>query len=125
MISSTSSLASSTPATSANVTLFCESFSIRAFDLPNDMAFPPPAWSWRMKRKNMSPMKTIGRSVMSVLDQNGEASSFSNVTRGAGWVLSSGRRSSRSFSSASGPMVSRPELAPFTPSGPVAFTVYV
>ena len=77
MISSTSSFASSTPATSANVTLFWESFSMRAFDLPKDIALPPPAWSWRMKRKNIKPMNTIGSSVMRVLDQNGEASSFS------------------------------------------------
>ena len=84
MISSTSSFASSTPATSANVTLFCESFSMRAFDLPKDIALPPPACSWRMNRKNISPMNTIGRSVMRVLDQNGEASSFSKYTFGAG-----------------------------------------
>jgi hypothetical protein len=43
MISSTSSFASSMPATSANVTLFCESLSMRAFALPNDIALPPPA----------------------------------------------------------------------------------
>ena len=77
MISSTSSFASSTPATSANVTLFCESESIRALLLPKLIALPPPAWSWRMKRKNITPMKSIGRSGTRVLDQKGEVSSFS------------------------------------------------
>ncbi len=77
MISSTSSFASSMPATSANVTLFCESLSMRALALPKDMALPPPAWSCRMKRKNMMPMKSIGRSVTSVDDQKGVESSFS------------------------------------------------
>ena len=77
MISSTSSFASSMPATSANVTLFCESLSMRALALPKDIALPPPAWSCRMKRKNMMPMKSIGRRVTSVDDQKGVVSSFS------------------------------------------------
>ena len=42
MISSTSSLASSMPATSANVTFFWFSESSLAFDLPKLMALPPP-----------------------------------------------------------------------------------
>ena len=50
MISSSSSFASSMPATSANVTLFCDSLSRRARDLPKLIALPPPAWSWRMNR---------------------------------------------------------------------------
>ena len=50
MISSSSSLASSMPATSANVTLFCDSLSRRARDLPKLIALPPPAWSCRMNR---------------------------------------------------------------------------
>ncbi len=50
MISSTSSLASSMPATSAKVILFCASLSKRARLLPKLMALPPPAWSCLMKR---------------------------------------------------------------------------
>jgi hypothetical protein len=50
MISSTSSLASSTPATSSKVTLLALSLSMRARDLPKLIALPPPACSWRMNR---------------------------------------------------------------------------
>ena len=60
MISSTSSLASSMPATSAKVTLFWCSVSSLALDLPKLMALPPPACSWRMKRKNMTNRNSIG-----------------------------------------------------------------
>ena len=77
MISSTSSFASSMPATSAKVTLFCESLSMRALALPKDIALPPPACSCRMKRKNMMPMNSIGRRVTRVDDQKGVVSSFS------------------------------------------------
>ena len=80
MISSTSSFASSMPATSAKVTLFCDSLSSRARDLPKLIALPPPAWSWRMKRKNITSRKTIGSSVTIVRDQNGLCSSFSKMT---------------------------------------------
>src|SRR5213076_296714 len=45
MISSTSSLASSMPATSAKVILFCDSLSKRARLLPKLIALPPPACS--------------------------------------------------------------------------------
>ena len=57
--------------------LVLRSLSIRALLLPKLMALPPPAWSCRMKRKNMTPMKIIGTSVTIVVDQNGELSSFS------------------------------------------------
>ena len=49
MISCSSSLASSIPATSAKVTLFVVSVSSFARLLPNDIALPPPACIWRMK----------------------------------------------------------------------------
>ncbi len=49
MISSSSSLASSTPATSANVTLCWFSDRSLARLFPNDMAFPPPTCICRMK----------------------------------------------------------------------------
>jgi hypothetical protein len=60
MISSSSSLASSTPATSLNVMRFCESVSRRALDLPKLMALPLPLCSWRMKRKKMTSSTIIG-----------------------------------------------------------------
>ena len=57
MISRSSSLASSTPATSWNVTLFCFSEMSRARALPNDRALAPPPCIWRMK-KIQTPMKS-------------------------------------------------------------------
>ena len=60
MISSTSSLASSMPATSLKVTLFWCSVSSFALDLPKLIALPPPACSWRMKKKKITNRKTIG-----------------------------------------------------------------
>ncbi len=50
MISSSSSLASSTPATSSKVTLCW--FSVRSLArlFPNDIALPPPTCIWRMKK---------------------------------------------------------------------------
>ena len=50
MISSSSSLASSMPATSLNVTLWVFSLSSLARLLPNDIALPPPTCIWRMKK---------------------------------------------------------------------------
>ena len=49
MISSSSVLDSSTPATSSNVTRCWFSVSRRALDLPKLMALPPPACIWRTK----------------------------------------------------------------------------
>ena len=60
MISSTSSLASSTPETSANVTLFWFSVISLALALPKLIALPPPAWICRMMRKNKKTITTIG-----------------------------------------------------------------
>ena len=50
MISSSSSFASSMPATSANVTLWVFSVSSLARLFPNDIALPPPICIWRMKK---------------------------------------------------------------------------
>mmetsp|Transcript_34315 Transcript_34315/g.44240 ORF Transcript_34315/g.44240 Transcript_34315/m.44240 type:complete len:257 (+) Transcript_34315:1862-2632(+) len=60
--SSSSSLASSTPATSSNVTRPCFSVSRRARDLPKLIAPrpPPPDCIWRMKKIRIATMKTIG-----------------------------------------------------------------
>ena len=58
MISCSSSTASSTPATSRNV-IFGESTDIRlARDLPNDITFEPPPWTWFI-RNSQNPMKMI------------------------------------------------------------------
>ena len=60
MISSSSSLHSSMPATSAKVTLLWLSESSFAFDLPKVIALPPPPCSWRMKKMKKTKRKTIG-----------------------------------------------------------------
>jgi hypothetical protein len=74
MISSSSSRASSIPATSANVTLFFRSVSSRALLLPNDIARPPPACIWRRKRKNSPKISSIGSQDTSTLVQKPESS---------------------------------------------------
>ena len=50
MISCSSSFASSTPATSLNVTFFCELLDSFALLLPKESALLPPLCIWRMKR---------------------------------------------------------------------------
>ncbi len=58
MISWSSTLASSAPATSAKVTLGVSPASSLALDFPKANARLPPAWSWR-SRKNQRPRITI------------------------------------------------------------------
>ncbi len=58
MISCSSTLASSAPATSAKVILGVSPVSSFALDLPKENARLPPACSWR-RRKSQSPMITI------------------------------------------------------------------
>ena len=66
MISCSSTLASSAPATSAKVIFGVSPASSLAFDLPNANARLPPAWSWR-SRKNQRPRITIqGRAAMMI-----------------------------------------------------------
>ncbi len=60
MISSSSSLASSTPATSLKVTFLAWLDDRRAFDLPNDSALFPPLCIWRMKKTQTPSMSRIG-----------------------------------------------------------------
>src|SRR5712692_8202803 len=60
MISSSSSFASSIPATSAKVTLLWFSLRSFAFDLPKLIALPPPACSWRIKKMNRTQMMASG-----------------------------------------------------------------
>ena len=50
MISCSSSFGSSTPATSLNVTFFCELDDSLARLLPNESARLPPVWTCRMKK---------------------------------------------------------------------------
>ena len=69
-------MASSIPATSAKVTFFCRSESRRALLFPKLIAFPPPDWSWRMKKMKI-PMKRIIGSHVAMNDQNGETDSGS------------------------------------------------
>ena len=57
MISCSSSFASSTPATSLNVTFFCADEESFALLLPNDSALLPPLCIWRMK-KIQNPMSS-------------------------------------------------------------------
>src|SRR3954467_4087703 len=58
MISCSSSFASSTPATSLNVTFFCELDESFALLLPNDSALLPPLCIWRMKNSQKPIIKS-------------------------------------------------------------------
>ena len=60
MISSSSSFASSMPATSLNVTLWVFSLSSLARLLPKDIALPPPTCIWRMKKIHTPMSSSIG-----------------------------------------------------------------
>src|SRR5947207_4276626 len=60
MISCSSSFASSTPATSLNVTFFCELDDSFALLLPNDSALLPPLCIWRMKKIQKPIRRRIG-----------------------------------------------------------------
>jgi hypothetical protein len=71
MISCSSSLASSTPATSLNVTFFCCEASSLALDLPKERALLPPLCICLMK-KTQKPMRSRnGAQEMSMLAQAG------------------------------------------------------
>ena len=61
MISSSSSLASGTPATSSKVTFFCSGVSSLALDLPKDMALVPPACICRKKTNHRPTRISSGR----------------------------------------------------------------
>ena len=71
MISCSSSLASSTPATSLNVTFFCWLASSFALDLPKERALFPPLCICLMK-KTQKPMRSRkGAQEMSMFAQAG------------------------------------------------------
>jgi len=74
MISCSSSLASSTPATSLNVTFFCWLASSLAFDLPKDSALFPPLCIWRMKKTQKPMRRRKGAQEISMLAQAGVVS---------------------------------------------------
>ena len=61
-----SSLASSTPATSAKVTLPCFSVSSLALDLPKPMALPVPDCIWRMKNNHTPANKISGNQLIRI-----------------------------------------------------------
>ncbi len=75
MISSSSSLASSMPATSVKVTLCWFSVSSFARLLPNDIALPPPTCIWRMKKIHTPISSSIGNHWTSATKYQGSASS--------------------------------------------------
>jgi hypothetical protein len=60
MISWSSSFASSTPATSLNVTFFCALEESFALLLPNESALLPPLCIWRMKKIQNPIIRRIG-----------------------------------------------------------------
>ena len=64
-ISSSSSLASSAPATSSNVTVGRSLLNKRARLLPKDMAWLLAPWFWRMKKNKMAKTSTTGRKKVS------------------------------------------------------------
>ena len=65
MISRNSSLASSTPATSLNVTFFCCMESNRARLLPNERALFPPVCIWRIMKNHRAAKRMSGAQVPS------------------------------------------------------------
>ena len=56
-------MASSTPATSLNVTFFCALDDSFALLLPNDSALLPPLCIWRMKKSQNPIISRIGAQV--------------------------------------------------------------
>ena len=73
-ISSKSSLASSTPATSSKVTRPCFSVKSFAFDLPKPSARPPPDCIWRMKNTQTAIRSSIGNQFTSTPSSEGTSS---------------------------------------------------
>ena len=74
-ISSRSALASSTPATSSNVTRPCRSVSSLARLLPKPMARPEPDCIWRMKNTHTAISSSMGNQLRITLMIDGTSSS--------------------------------------------------
>ena len=100
-------MASSTPATSSNVTRPCRSVSSLAFDLPKPMARPPPDCIWRMKKIHTPISSSIGNQLTSTPRIEGTSSSGGRAVIFTPFLL---RRSTRPGSS--GEMVVK--LAPLS-----------
>ena len=99
MISSSSSLASSMPETSLNVTFCVFSLSSLARLLPNDIALPPPTCIWRMKKIHTPISNSIGNHCTSRTTYHGSPSS------GLAAILTPLSRSSFTRSGSSGAKV--------------------
>src|SRR5437763_1299719 len=80
MISCSSSLASSTPATSLNVTFFCELDDSFALLFPNDSALLPPLCICRMKKIQKPIISSTGAHVYRIEAQGLAASAFAFTT---------------------------------------------
>ncbi|OPZ52302.1 MAG: hypothetical protein BWY90_01176 [Deltaproteobacteria bacterium ADurb.BinA014] len=94
MTSSSSALASSIPATSANVTFFDLSVINRALLLPKDIAFPPPACICRMKKIHTPIRSKKGNQEIKIVIYQGESSTglaaiFTFLSRNCATSLSS------------------------------------
>ena len=76
MISCSSSFASSTPATSLNVTFFCWLARSLALDLPKESALLPPLCICRMKKTQKPISSRKGAQEMSMLAQVGVVSGW-------------------------------------------------
>ena len=87
MISSSSSFASSMPATSAKVTLLWFSESSFALLLPKLIALPPPAWSWRMRKTKRMQRTPRGIQETRNCAQSDCESSFSNFSATPFWRI--------------------------------------
>jgi len=74
MISWSSALASSIPATSLKVTFLERSVMRRARLFPKDMAFPPPACICRMKKIQMAISRIVGNHETRTVMYQGESS---------------------------------------------------
>ena len=98
MISCSSSTASSTPATSRKV-IFGESADMRlARDLPNDITFEPPPWTWFIRKiqnpRNSDEREDVGeqaqqRAALFGFDVERHAVGFSSflISSGAAWSM--------------------------------------
>ena len=75
MISWSSTLASSAPATSSNVTLGVSPVSSFAFDLPKLKAFAPPACIERNRKNQIPKIRRYGNRLMRIVVNDGRASS--------------------------------------------------
>ena len=91
MISCSSCLASSQPATSLNVTLGWVSISTRALVLPNLSAALPPDCIWRSMKSQKPKMSTIGSQVNSTESQLRPAVRTSISAPGFAFQTRSGR----------------------------------